>query len=103
MKRRRVQLTVPAEVELYHIWRYVAEQSGSARADSLVARLRAACDLIGSMGGIGHPYSHRYPKIRIYSILNHVIVYRLENRRIVVLHVVHGARDLDRIIRARRR
>ncbi|HVU62591.1 MAG TPA: type II toxin-antitoxin system RelE/ParE family toxin [Phycisphaerales bacterium] len=102
MKRRRVQLTVPAEVELYHIWRYVAEQSGSSRADALIVRLRAACDLIGSMGGIGHPYSHRIPRIRIYSVLDYVVIYRLEETRVIVLHVVHGARDLDRIVRHRK-
>ncbi len=96
MKRRKVRFSATAEDELLLVWEHIAEFSLD-RADSFVVRLRARCVRLGQIAGLGRPYQ-RKPGVRVYSTMNYLVFYTVEPLDIRILHVIHGARDFERIL-----
>src|SRR5260221_12757159 len=89
--------------DLKGIFDYIARDSPSI-AISVIERILAAIDRLSDFPLMG-------PRIREWkrSTLRHVIVhsyriiYRPEREAIILIAIVHGARDLKRFMRGRRR
>ncbi len=90
----RVQLTERALADIRAIGHWIRIEN-PPRAFTFVRELRARCSALGSR-------PRAYPVLRGFEAqgirrCNHgkyLILYRIEDDRIRVLHVLHGARDL---------
>ncbi len=88
-----VELSAEAERNLEEIAEWIAQDDPS-RALTFIRELRDAC-----LGLIDFPsrfplvprYEDRGIRHRVHG--NHLIFYRVERRRVVVLHILHGASD----------
>lgn len=95
---RRVVLSRTAEAELEAIADHIARDS-PVRALSFVEELRAVCDLLAE-----HP--ERFPLTPRYAGLgvrrrayrDYLVFYRVTAEAVEVLHVVHGARDVEALL-----
>jgi toxin ParE1/3/4 len=90
------RLATEVEGELDGIWHYIATQSGSIGIaerviDAVVSRfsLLATHPLLGRRRD-----SDLRPGLRSIVAGEYVIIYRLQDKDVVILHVVHGRRDL---------
>lgn len=93
-----VHLTAEAESDLEQIGDYMA-QDNPKRALSFVLELRDKCLSLAETPW-GFPLAPRYERYgmrrRVYG--NYLIFYRVESDRVVVVHVLHGARDFEALL-----
>lgn len=93
-----VYLTAEAKSDLEKMDDYIAQESPK-RALSFVLELRDNClSLADTL--CGFPLVLQYERYgirrRIYG--NYLIFYRIENDQVVVVHVLHGARDFTALL-----
>jgi toxin ParE1/3/4 len=81
--------------DLTNIYDYIAERNPYA-ASRVLGRIRAAINLLSEFPRIGH--SGRAPDTREWVVkgLPYVIVHELHEDELVILAIMHGARDRDR-------
>ncbi len=95
---RTVQFTPRARRDVIEIWEYIARDNFEA-ADRVVAAIKEATRMLAELPGIGYtrPDVHdtRYRFWRVYSYL---LAYRASDEALVIVRVVHGARDLRDIL-----
>lgn len=96
---KSVVLAPAARGDLLEIWPFIARENPVA-ADRILDRLEAAIHRLGDRPGLGHrrPDLTSAP-VRFWSVLGYVIVYRGEAPPIQIVRVLHGARDIERLLR----
>lgn len=89
----KVRLTQEAKAGLERIGDHIA-QDNPGRAGSFVRELLAACAALGDTPQ-AFPLVPRYEGsgIRRRTCGNYLVFYRVEPEQVVVLHILHGARD----------
>ena len=94
----RVVFTETAEAELEEIGDYIAKDN-PRRAVTFVQELRTTALRLGGMPR-AFPLIPRYEQhgIRRRPSGNYLIFYCLEDDRLTVLHVLHGARDYEALL-----
>lgn len=98
----RVLRTPDAEESRLDIWCYLLQQSGSHDvADRFLDTLDEKCRLIATHPRMGRPRPDLTPDVRSVSVGAYVILYRPIDDGIELLLVVHGARDIPPLFRAR--
>lgn len=93
-----VELTAAAEADLEAIGDYIA-QDNPARALSFVRELSRSCLELADMPEawpIVPRYEHQGIRRRVHG--RYLIFYRVSEDRIVVLHVLNGAMDVEAIL-----
>ncbi len=97
----KVLITETAWSDLLAITTYVAADSRSA-ADRLLDQLYEACVGLGETPE-AWPVVPRYADlgVRRRVVGNYLVFYRVIADSVVVLHVLHGARDLDAVLSER--
>ena len=93
---RRVQKSARAEIDIRGIGRWIARDSLTAAlkwGDDLDRKLRVIADL----PGIGTDRSDLRPGLRSYPFGNYLIFFKAIRGGIVVVRVLHGARDYRRL------
>jgi toxin ParE1/3/4 len=83
-----------AQRDLRGIRRYVARDSGRARADELVDRILAICRLFATQPRAGRPHPDLGPEIRSCRSDAYLIFYRPGAGVIEIIRVLHGRRDI---------
>lgn len=93
-----VVITAEAEADIEQIATYVADHSPQS-ALSLVRNLRARCESLADAPR-GYPLVPRYEElgIRRRPFGNFLIFYRVRAEAIEVIHILHGARDYERLL-----
>jgi toxin ParE1/3/4 len=93
-----VVISAEAEADLEEIGDHIAREN-PARAVTFISELRTKCLDLSTMAK-AFPLVERYAHqaIRRRSHGQYLIFYRCEAHRVVVLHVLHGARDYDSIL-----
>ncbi|HKQ86350.1 MAG TPA: type II toxin-antitoxin system RelE/ParE family toxin [Candidatus Acidoferrales bacterium] len=97
-------LTPIARADLFEIWAYIAEDSETA-ADRVEQAIYEACASLSSMPLAGHSRPDltslpvRFWNLRRYP--NFMIVYRPETRPVQIVAVLHGKRNIERILTQR--
>jgi len=94
-------LTEEADEDLVELWEYIAQDDIEA-ADRWDGKLRDAMSSLARSPGIGHkrPDLTDLP-ILFWPVGAYLILYRIRNRRVEVLAVVHAARDIPTFLRTR--
>ena len=95
------RLAPEVETELDDIWYYIARESGSIEvADRLIDSITDRFFLLA-----GHPYVGRRrdqdlrPGLRSFPVGEYVIIYRVEENDVLILHVIRGSRDIEALLR----
>ena len=88
-----------AESDLDEIWLYVAKQNGSMEvASRLIDSITDRFLFLARFPRSGRVRDRELGKgLRSFPVGEYVIVYCLEDGDVLVLRVVHGRRDLDRL------
>jgi toxin ParE1/3/4 len=94
----KVILTSEARADLIRIGDYIASDN-PVRARSFVQELRTKAKQLGDMPR-GFPLVPRYEAsgIRRRPYGSYLLFYRVEEDRIAVVHILHGAQDYERIL-----
>lgn len=94
----RVVLTSEARDDLERIGNYIA-QDNPTRARSFAGELMEKTQSIGDTPQ-GSPLVPRYAHlgIRRRTHGNYLIFYRIDEGKVTIIHIVHGARDTDALL-----
>ena len=94
----RYLLTETAEGELEEILDFIAERDGKERAETVLVRFLDVFENLASSPGIGH---HKHDltgeALRWWPVFRFLVLYDPEVEPLVVMRILHGARDLNRI------
>jgi toxin ParE1/3/4 len=93
------RLAPRAEADLDDIWYYVAKESGSLEvANLLIDTITERFVTLASFPYLGRSRVDDFGAgFRSLAVGEYVIVYCIENEDVLILRVVHGKRDLERL------
>jgi toxin ParE1/3/4 len=96
------RLSPEAEAELDDIWFYIATESGSMEvADRFIDSLTRRFYLLATNPHIGRRRDHDLrPGMRSFPVGNYLILYRIDQADVLILHVVRGSRDIETLFGA---
>jgi len=84
-----------AEEDLFHIWRYVFEESKSLKAaDGIVDSIDDMCQLYAKQPTLGELRHDLAALVRCFPVGKYVVFYVPRDAGIEVIQIVHGARDI---------
>ena len=92
------RLTKRARRDVLQIWRYIAEDSEAA-ADRFVDNLIQHFRILGTNPFAGRDRGEVRAGLRSFSLGDYLIFYRILGQTVLILHVVHGRRDLIALLR----
>lgn len=92
------RLASQVEFELDDIWYYVARESGSIEiADRLIDSITDRFFLLANHPYVGRLREDLRPGMRSFPVGQYVIIYRIEDADVLILHVLHSHRDVQRM------
>ena len=95
----KYRISRQADADIERFCDYITQNNPDA-ADRLDQSIHRAIQLLARFPGLGH--SRRDvsdPRYRFRAVGNYVIAYRVEQKELVVVRVVHGARDFRKLFR----
>jgi toxin ParE1/3/4 len=95
-----LRVAAEVQIELDEIWRYVAAESGRPDvAERLINSITDHFFLLLKHPHMGRRRDHDLrPGLRSLSVGAYVIIHRMEERDVLILHVFHGRRDLETLL-----
>jgi plasmid stabilization system protein ParE len=97
-------LTALAKTDIFDIWSYIAEQNENA-ANRVEHAIYDACAFLADGPLRGHLRLDLTPRpVRFWTLTrypNYTIVYRPETAPLQIIAVLHGKRDIQRILKQR--
>jgi toxin ParE1/3/4 len=101
----RILRAPQARQDLLDIWAYVASESAPSIADALVAFFYGALEVIAYAPHVGRERAEFAGSSRSVAVRPYVIFYEPlpKNDRILVWRIIHGARELPRLVHPPRR
>ena len=98
---KRFTLSPAATADIEQIEAFLDAHAPHA-TDAVLTGLRAAMRRIAATPGLGHLREDlTVEPLRFYPVWSYLVIYRLTDP-VGVVRVVHGARDLHRVLRRRR-
>jgi toxin ParE1/3/4 len=90
-----------AEAELDDIWYYIAKESGSIEiADRVIDSVTDRFFLLARFPQMGRRRDEDLrPGLRSSVVGEYVIIYRVGDEEVLILHVLRGSRDLKALFR----
>lgn len=99
----RYVLAPEAAQDLVDIWRYIKEQSNVTIADRVEHTIRDRVAFISGNPGAGHwRRDLTAEEVKFFSVYSYLIVYRPETKPLQIVSVLHGRRDVERLLKDRR-
>jgi plasmid stabilization system protein ParE len=90
-----------AEDDLRQIWRYLLNEAGLNIADRIQEELVSAFEALADLPGKGHRRSDLTRRdVLFFSVYHYMIVYRRATP-LEIVAVLHGKRDLKRLLQTR--
>jgi len=95
-----VRFGTQVEADLDGIWAYVAKESGSVDvANRVIDSITDHFFLLSRHPQLGRRRDNDLRRgLRSLSVSGYVIIYRTENQDVLILHVVHGRRDIQALL-----
>lgn len=93
-----LRLSPAAEADLEDIWLYTARTWSAEQADRYLDALEAAFETLRAMPEIARERDEFDPPVRVHPSAQHVIVYRVEGDRLIVLRVLGGRRNWQALL-----
>lgn len=96
MKTFRLSAQAAREVE--NIWEYIAKDDVAA-ASRVRLEFYEAFQKLADRPGIGHTrHDLTGQPVRFWPVRSYLVVYKADSRPLEIVRVVHGARDLTRLL-----
>lgn len=92
----RVTLTSLARDDLHSIWNYIARDNLSA-ADRLIDQIFERCAVYATQPDAATPADRFQAGLRFFVVGSYVVFYRPDDDGILVVRVLHGARNLEEL------
>lgn len=89
------RLTRRARQDLLAIWEYIAQDSEPA-ADRFIERFTSLFERLGEHPYLGRVRNDLRSGYRSFPLGQYLVLYRVRKPSVVILHIVHGRRDLRR-------
>lgn len=86
-----------ARSDLKEIGRYIAHDNPVAAA-RFIDRIRDRCAMLARQPLIGEVRDELRDDLRSFSVGSHVIYYEVDQGRVTILRVLHGARDVRKLL-----
>ena len=83
-----------ARRDVLEIWRHIAEDNERA-ADQFIDLLTHYFGLLGANPRAGRPRDELRPGYRSFPVGEYLILYRIMEPGVCIMHVVHGRRDIE--------
>ncbi len=97
------RFTPEAEEDLFEIWCYIARDSVAA-ANRVESAVYDACVFLAQEPRSGSPRKHVTAlPVHFWTVQQHpnyVVVYRAETQPLEIIRVLHGMRDLKRLLQS---
>jgi toxin ParE1/3/4 len=87
-----------AELDLWEIWDYIADDSFD-RADDFLDRVEEKLRSLARTPGMGRRREELLPGLQSFPVGNYVVFYRAIEDGIDVIRILHGSRDIEEIFR----
>jgi toxin ParE1/3/4 len=87
-----------ALIDLAEIWSYIAEDSAD-HADTFTDLIDNKFQALARRPGIGRSRPELATDLRSFAVGNYVIFYMPHSKGVEIVRVLHGARDLDAVLR----
>lgn len=98
----RIKLTRRADAELDEIFAYLSANASVRVARRVIENLRKRIDLLADYPRSGAPRDALGPGRRLIVSRPYVAIYQIEQEAgeevVVILHIAHGARDLEALL-----
>ncbi len=91
-----IRLSPAAQDDLEKIWLYSAENWSTAQATRYTASIKNS---LLSMPELAPERTEFNPPVRIYSVANHLIVYRISGDFLDILRILGGRQDWRSLLR----
>lgn len=95
----RFRIARPAQEDLRGIRAYIAERGSTRAAARWIRTLRARFQRLADTPGMGPPRDDLAPGLRSLAVGDYVIFYIEVRGGIDIVHVFHGAREIERLFR----
>lgn len=100
--KSRYLLAPQAAADLVEIWHYVREQAGSAMADRIESVIRERMALLARTPEAGHSRKDLTDEdVKFFPVYSYLVVYRAETKPLQIVSILHGRRDLEKILKNR--
>lgn len=101
MTTPRISWTDHSDQDVVDIWLYIAGENSPVVADAMLARIYSALDILATTPMIGRKRNDLIGAPRGFAVRPFTIIYEPLSERdgILVWRIVHGARDLRRIVK----
>ena len=98
----RFVLAPSAAADLVLIWRYVLTESSLEMANRVETVIRSKIMTLVRTSGAGHIRQDlTKADVRFFPVYSYLIVYRPETRPLQIVAILHGARNVSRILKKR--
>jgi toxin ParE1/3/4 len=88
-----------ANADIEAIWEYIAQDNIDA-ATRVDERIHHALHMLARFPGMGHARPDvRDKRYLFWTVGTYVIAYRMEDNKLIVVRVLHGARDFRKLFR----
>ncbi len=95
-------LAPEAARDLVSIWRYIKEQSSLEMAARVESEIRDRVVLLAKNPGLGHWRKDLTDEpVKFFPVYSFLVVYRPETKPLQVVAILHGRRDVERVLRQR--
>ncbi len=96
---RRYTLAPAAARDLVEIWRYIQKESSRSTAERVETVIREKMVLLAGEPGAGHLRRDlTSADVRFFPVYSYLIVYRPGTKPLQVVAILHGARDVARLL-----
>jgi toxin ParE1/3/4 len=100
--RTRYVLAPEAALDLVQIWRRLKKQSSVAIADRVETVIRNKIVFLAGSPGAGHWRKNLTDEaVKVFPVYSYLIVYRPDTKPLQVVSILHGRRDVERILKGR--
>lgn len=98
----RYVLAPEAARDLFQIWRYIKQQSSVEMAERVESVIREKIALLAQNPSAGHWRRNLTSEaVRFFPVYSYLIVYRPETKPLQVAAILHGRREVERILKSR--
>ena len=96
----RYVLAPQAAQDLIEIWSYLREQASRVLADRIESTIRERFRFLAGTPEAGHVRRDlTAANVKFFPVYSYLIVYRPETNPLQIVSILHGRRDLERILR----
>ena len=100
--RSRYVLAPEAALDLVQVWRYIKKQSSVTVADRVESVIRDRIVFLARTPGAGHWSKDLTEEaVKFFPVYSYLIVYRPETKPLQVVSILHGHRNVERILKDR--